>query len=462
MNIFFTYLPYFISFLIGYFFIVFFQNLKNRLPFSFHLFLASGLGLGISAQTVFLSFAFFGYLNKPFVIVANVVVFTVLIIACLFKTRGKIKPLINTENFTIKEFLPYIIFLIFSYPLWNHSHFYVYGGWDAWATWNLKSKILFLSQEGWQTIFDPVLWRSSPHYPLLLPFINCWGWIFSDTTEFITPVTTSFLFSFTTVGLLLSGLIHITKSYYAILCTTLLLSSSMFVKLSLSQYADIVVAYYLLAGLICLLIAKRDLSKTYALLSGAALGFLSFSKGEGLIAAVIIFALAPLYFFWKAKPSKSMFLHFFGAGCLASLVTIIFTLVFSPENQTFINGLFSDTDPVSFYRLKATFSFILVELVSPTWNGIWIVLIAGLILSSGRCFNSNAIIFPAFLLGYILIISAYYFINTYFGSDRILWWLQVSLHRLMYATLPSVVFWVFYSLWQLPKPNLQQKTPQPE
>ncbi len=458
MTLILTYLPYLISFLIGYLFILLLDDPKKRLPLSIHLFLASGIGLGISSQITFFSFAFWGELNRAFVIALNVISMTGLLVGAIVKTRGRPGQLINLSHMSLANAWPYAVLILCSYPLWNHGHFYVFGGWDAWATWNLKSKMMFLSPDGWSTIFDPILWRSSPHYPLQLPMTNLWGWIFMETPEHIIPVTNAFVFSFSTVGLLLAGLIHVTRSRFSVLCATLLLFSSMFVKLSLSQYADIVVAYYLLAALICVLMTKMSGQRVFAVLAGVSLGFLSFSKGEGFIAAGIIFCLTPLYLLWKHQPTKKTFVYIYGAGAVASIVTILFSALFSPESETFINGLMSDTHPVSFYRVKAILSFILVEMISPTWNGLWIVLVAGLILSSGRCFSSKSIIFPGFLLGYIGVISVYYFVNTYFDDSRILWWLQVSLHRLMYATLPSVVFWTFHSLWQLPTPS-QEKTP---
>lgn len=446
-----TYLPFLISFLIGYFFVRLCSGPQRRVAFSEMIFMAGGLGLGISAQVTFFSFVFFDHLNRPFTVGINLVLLAGLVTVCLYRHQWKFSALVPVEKFTFKDLAPYLVLLAFAYPLWDHGRFYAFGGWDAWATWNLKSRMLFLSESGWKVIFDPVLWRSSPHYPLLLPMINNWGWVFLDHPDFKVPVMTAFVFGFSSVGLILSGLLKTVKSNYSVLCATLLLTSPMFVKLSLSQYADIVVAYYLLFGLICLLNTKINPCRAYAVLSGVSLGLLSFTKGEGLIASVIILALAVFYLFWKNKPDWKIIGWLYGAALAASVVTIIFTLCFAPENQTFINGFISKTKPATFFRLKATLSFYLVELVSPTWNGIWIVLIVGLILSLGKCFSRNVIIFPAFLLGYIGMITAYYFVNTYFDSSRILWWLQVSAHRLMFAALPTVVFWTFYSLWENPE-----------
>ena len=442
-----TYLPYLISFTLGYLLLTCLQDRDRPLPPGLHVFLASGIGLGVSAQITFWAFMIFKRFSPGFILGGNLLALAGLSAWAVWRVRGRIGKWINLRDFHWSQIIPYLILCAGAYPLWRHGHFYVYGGWDAWATWNLKAKILFLSDHGWTTIFDPVLWRSSPHYPLQLPLINCWGWIFKEDAEFITPVTTAFVFSFATVGLMYAAIARVTRSPFAILSGIILLTSTMYVKLSLSQYADIVVAYYLLAAVVCVVLAKLENNPGYAVAAGSALGFLSFSKGEGLMAAGIIGVLAAGYFFYKNKPDKRVLINLYTAAMAAGIVTVVFTLFVAPKSTTFINGLVSDTNPVSWFRLRAIFSFILVELVSPTWNGLWILLVLGILLGASRCFRRHLIIIPVFLLGYILVISAYYFVNTYFDNTRILWWLQVSLHRLMYATLPSVMFWVFVGLW---------------
>jgi len=44
-----------------------------------------------------------------------------------------------------------------------------------------------MTPEKWQNIFDPLLWRSSPHYPLLLPLINNDLTRYPDMTAMLNP-----------------------------------------------------------------------------------------------------------------------------------------------------------------------------------------------------------------------------------------------------------------------------------
>ncbi len=447
MNTLLIYLPFTISFLMGYFLLDLILSNEKKLALPIRLFLAGGLGLGLSAHITFYSFIIFDRLNTTFVIAINIFALMYLLTLALIKTKGKIISLSSFHLHNFKSAIPYLVIILLSAPLWYQTHFYAYGGWDAWSTWNLKAKFLFLGEDHWKNIFDPVLWRSSPHYPLLLPLINVWGWSFSKTAVFGVPVFTAFSFSFMTVGLLYASLYKATKSIFPLFAIAVLLTLPYFLKLSYSQYADVILSYYILASFVCLTLAKAENNPKLCLVAGICIGFLSFTKGEGLVAAFVIALLFIPYMAWKNKQQnlKKFIAYFFAGAFIAALPTILFQLLYSPQNQTFINGLISPTKPATFYRLKIILSFYLVEFVGQNWNGLWIVLVAGLICGKGKCFQSKLIIIPLFLLIYTLIITIYYFLNTHF---EIHWWLQVSLHRIMYAVLPLTIFWTFCSLWQ--------------
>ena len=136
---------------------------------------------------------------------------------------------------------------------------------------------------------------------------------------------------------------------------------------------------------------------------------------------------------------------FLGSTVAAFLPTMIFKFVYSPGNQTFINGLFSQEKPISIDRLKFVLIFFIVELTARRWNWLWVLLLAGLIFSGKKCFKSGIRIVPVFLFSYLAVIIFYYCLNTYF---EIRWWLQVTLNRILFSLIPAFLFWVFYSLWK--------------
>lgn len=447
MKTFLIYLPFAISFLIGYFILHILFRKEKKVYWPVFITLAFGLGLGVSAVITLLSYVIFNQLQSGFLILTHLILLLVLFIQHLIYAL-KNKTYLIDQKTLFNNLAPIFLLSLISFPLWYQSHFYANGGWDAWTVWNLKAKFLFLGGENWQHMFDPVLWRSSQFYPLLQPLINVWGWIATGEVTHTTTVLTSFFFTFLSMSLLFFALRDYTKSYASIVPALVLLSLPFFNKLSLSQYTDNTVGYYLLAIIYCLIQSKERNSAAFSLIAGIFCGFLSFTKTEGMVAAVLLIGLGVAFIYWKNKNQnyKKIIIPFLLGALIAFIPTIYFNVVYAPPNQTFINGLVSEMRPVSFYRMKVIFAFYFLELFywKGNWNGLWIVLCLGVLFSGRRCLNPKIIIFPAFFLCYFSITTFYYYINTYFKID---WWLQVTLHRIIFALLPAVLFWVFYSLW---------------
>ncbi|MCA9400640.1 MAG: hypothetical protein KC713_03365 [Candidatus Omnitrophica bacterium] len=441
-----TYIPFLISICFGTLLVnTLFINKKSDRIINFLL--GGGIGLGVSSHATFLSYVLFNQLNVNFVIGLNIAMLIITSIVYVTACRRQHQPIIRFSFADLKHLWPFLIITLFSLPFWYEGHFYLNGGWDAWSVWNLKAKFLFLGTENWKAIFNPLMWRSSPHYPLLLPMINVYGWSFLGEPNPLIPCTTAALLTFLLTGLLTFSLIRLTKSYYAVICAPVLLTLPYFVKLCLSQYADVAVGYYLLASVVCLIFAQKENNKVYALLSGIMVGLLSFTKSEALVAALLLTLLGGLFLIWKQpwKDVKWTVICFLGACVIGLLPAAAFKIFFSPGNQTFINGLLSAEKPADLMRVKIIFSFYLMELISPNWNGLWIVLSALLIFAVKRIFSRELLIIPAFIFCYAGIITAYYFINTYFVVD---WWLMVSFHRIIYAIIPTVILWTFYAVFK--------------
>lgn len=441
--------PFLISFSIGYLLIDSLFRNEKKPDLLVHGFLAGGLGLGISAFLTFFSFVLFDSLNKSFSLSANLILLILLFFEKFLAMKRSKTRAFNFKSMDIKTTSPFILILIALIPLWIQAKFYPMGGWDAWSVWNFKAKFLLLAGDKWQNLLDPILWRSSPHYPLLLPLINVWGWIFMKTALSVTPLITSVLFTFLTTGLLFATLRHLTKNFFAVAAPLLLLTLPFYGTLATSQYCDIIIGYFVLSSLYCLLEGMKRQSCSFALLSGLFLGILSFSKPEGMVIALLIACLGSVLFIREKGMSsfrrRKILAVFLISAFLSSLPTIIFQILYSPGNQTFVNGFFSLDKPVTLYRLKMILAFLVMELKSSKWNCIWILSAVGIILSWGKCFRKGVLVFPLFLALYMGITLIYYFTNTYF---EIKWWLQSSLNRVLFSLLPTVLFWIFYSLWQ--------------
>lgn len=445
-------LPFVFSYLLGHLLLALLFRNDRKLDSLTHFFLAGGLGLGMSSIISFYSFLITDLFNKIFVLSVHALL---LFSFCCILLLQKKKPssLLNkgAPESKIKSLLFFVFLSVLFIPVWIQSKFYPMGGWDAWSVWNFKAKFLFLSMGEWKNLFDVRLWRTSPHYPLLLPLINIWGWTFAKSPSSFVPQLTSVVFTFLVAGLLFSTLKSFTKNAFSLFAPLLLITLPFYNTLATSQYCDIVLSYYCLASVYCLIMTIHLNKSSYAFLAGVFTGMLAFTKPEGLIASLLLLAIGLTQFLLferkkiqlKTKRAPLLFLSL--GALLAFLPSIFFKSFCSPGNQTFINGFMSESNPVSLYRLKMIFAFLLLELKSGKWNGIWILLVLGLVLSKGRCFSKTTSLIPFFAFTYVTVVLFYYFLNTYFLID---WWLSVTLSRILFSLLPILLFWMFASLWK--------------
>jgi hypothetical protein len=456
MKIIFSFLPFFLSFFLGYLLVK--RITRKDAPHDPFLlfFLGGGLGLGLSAAITFSSFIILGQYSRFFIIGCHLLILFRLSYDHSQFTRLSNQPFFNIENLSRVQVGFFLLLPLLLVPSAIQCSFVPFGGWDAWSVWNFKAKFLFESATHWQGIFDPLMWRSSPHYPLLLPLIIVWGWTFVGEPLVFIPVLTALLYVFLLSGLLFFFLEKQMKRPVAILAPMILLTSPFYTKLNASQYADIVLAYYLLAAIGCYQLTLIRGENSTASLCGVYVGLLCFSKSEGILAAVILGAL--IYFFFLTQkrvhrwgPPRSALKYFLVALILAMLPTLILQSCYSPGNLTFTNGLTSPENPTTLFRFKMIMAFFLVELVSDKWNGLWILLLLSLFFTQGKCFQKSTAILPLFLSLYLLGVMSFYMINTYF---EIKWWLQVSLNRILFSLLPLLTFWLFLSLWP------RQETPE--
>lgn len=436
---------------------------RNSWSFFPDLVTSTALGISLSVMIAFSSFLFFNHWHPIYVLLIHAIL--ILCAGTIAFFRRQRFPISSWFSCSTVEWVFLIILILACAPLWYQVFFYAYGGWDAWSTWNLKAKFLFLGGENWQNLFDPKLWRSSPHYPIFLPLANVWSWVFQSEALYQGPAFNAFFMTWLTAALLTFSLYHFTKSRAAIWPALMLLTMPFYNKLALSQYADNVVAFYLLLSGVLWVKSTTEERPMDLGLCGFFLGLMCFIKNEGLLSAgwltilIIVFLLTD-----KTLTTRKRFLAAFVSGGLIGVIpSLIFYIVYAPDNITFVNGLVSAAKPATALRLKTIFGFYSLEFFSPfwniialfrsdleagsficKWNGIWILLTFGLGLSLRQCLRRPLWIFAFFIPGFMAVITAYYWINTYFEIE---WWLQVSLNRIISGFLPLLMFWVFLALW---------------
>ncbi len=443
--------PFFISCYIGWAIIGLTLH-KYKISSLMHLCLGMGLGLAINGEITFISFLLLKQFNPYFVIIFNTAIVIILAWLQLYNRRQlkqrqnhiQYKQILKNKK-QITDFI--ILSIIILIPLYLEAKHYPYGGWDAWSVWNLKARFLFLAKKNWQDIFSPILWRSSPHYPILLPLINIWGWSLLSQPSSITPAITASIFTFITIGLLFSMLkpyINHILLYLTVFATT---TNPLFLKLACSQYCDIVFGYYLLATISCLIMAKQTKKTSFCLLTGLFTGILSFTKPEGLVSAGILLLLYIPYLVYQNKSYsiyiKKITVKFIAGLSITSMIPAIFYIVYAPANITFENKISSMNLLDILFRIRAIFYSYFMKLININqWHGLLLFLFILLITNQKKASDQYIIIIPIYLIIYTIITSFYYFINTYFEIN---WWLGVTLDRIIFALLPTITLWVLYS-----------------
>lgn len=415
--------------------------LGKKFPPALRLVLGTGLGLGLSSYIAFFSFLITNAYHPTFMYVMHVLLFFWL---GLKKLGQAPRPQPLNLKAVAKNHWPFLLLLVAMLPSWQQAKAFPFGGWDAWSVWNYKAKFLLLSEGYWRDLFDPQMWHTSPHYPLLLPLITLWGWTPTGSPLPVIPLIIGLLFTFLTAALLYLLLKEITRRQDVIIAPLLLLSLPFYAMLAASQYCDIVLSFYLLAGLGVLILLLKDHKEPSAILAGIFLGFLGFTKPEGLIASLLCAFWGSLWILLQPDlPRMKKFqvvILFLDSFMVASLPTVLFQVWLSPGNQTFINGLVSSAKPLTATRWQFITAYLGVELISPKWDGLWLLILAGIFLGNNRILLRELSLIPVFLFSYLAIVLGYYALNTYF---EIGWWMSVTLNRILFSLLPVFLLWIF-------------------
>ena len=423
--------------------------------------LSIGFGLGISSVVFFLCLL----LDIAHLVLIDVVVFALLLLSFLvLRTRTTLALAIPEQNRDQPAWLPRLLTIAFAlalcaalYSAVMHTLAHPHGeGWDAFAIWNLHARFLFRGGPNWRDGFTSLLPWSHPDYPLLLPAAIAHFWSYLGHDAPLVPAIIGFLFTFSTVGLLLSALATLRGRTAALLAATALLATPSFVEQGTSQYADVPLSFFILAtvALICLHDASEGSSQRapgLLILAGFAAACAAWTKNEGLLflCAIVVARLLILMrskFFWQDRTARiRQFAPLLVAVVPALLLIAYFKHFIAPPGDLFsdptttLRKLF---DPARYWAIfrwyvKGFFRF-----------GRWLLIPGTLLLiafyfAAGKedhprprsGIRTSALALSLTLAGYF----AVYLITPY----DIYWHLRFSLTRLFLQLWPSAIFLYF-------------------
>jgi hypothetical protein len=217
------------------------------------------------------------------------------------------------------------------------------GQWDAWAIWNLHARFLIQAGTAWRTMFDPALYWSHPDYPLLTPGFIAFIWLLIGRAAALGPIITVSLLTFGAVGLLFSLLNSLVGFSTASLAAIVLLIVPPYLNKASLLYADVPLAYYVLAAVATLFLFFEDHQKSVEkrqnsslILSGVACSLALWTKNEGfslMVAMLIGLAIALWILYRFSRPAIKAFGLFLLAMAPVLLLALVFKMGLAPPND---------------------------------------------------------------------------------------------------------------------------------
>jgi hypothetical protein len=437
-------------------------RLRSRSGILLRISLSAGFGLAVFSIIYFLA-RWSGFLHL-WGMDAAVCAFLLLALVSLRKHRACAAPALKAHDEATPRFLVVAFGLAFLAALYAAILQVLarpYGsGWDSFAIWNLHARFLYRGGIFWRDGFSPLIPWSHPDYPLLLPAAIAHFWIVMGRETPAVPAVIGLVFTFSTAGLLFSGLDLLVSGTAALLGAMCLLSTPFFIDLGTWQYADVPLSFFMLATLVLLHLhdawAERSVeSRSSLALAGLAAGFAAWTKNEGVLflCAVLVARmwLTSRESFRGRSPVSQM------APMLLAIAPVFGVIVFFKRFIAPPGDLFSDpttmlhklADPSRYW---ASIKWFAREFVS--FGDWWLIPIPVLMVVLYFLLRRNlgqrgkeSVRASALALG--LTLAGYFFIYLITPRD-IYWHLRFSLSRLFLQLWPSAIFVFFLGLGSEP------------
>ncbi len=320
-----------------------------------------------------------------------------------------------------------------------------HGEWDAWAIWNLRARELVRAGAGWRTSVSEQTVHGD--YPLLLPGAVARLWVYAGTESTLAPALLAAAYSAALVVLMYAVLTALRGRTQGLLGALCLLGTPAFLTTAAWQYADIPLAYYLLAALGLLAVADHEAEPRPLILAwaGAAAGLAAWTKNEGILFVLCLTMTRGASALMRGRLGWAS-VGWFAAGLLpAAAAVAYFKLTLAPPTYEFA-GQRGDalvarlTDPTRYAAIARAAGGELVHTGGP----LLIALVAYAVLlgrtrdlRARRAAGSAALVLCLVTLGY----AGIYLITP---ADLV-WQLSHSLDRLFLQLWPSALLVLFLS-----------------
>ena len=426
------------------------DKFNSRFDFTFdakHLMIVSlgtGLGLGIGSCLHFLLLLASPGSVAPLWFATETVA---LVLLCVMRLKGTSAPSPGLEaiapeplnNSWTRFLLPFLLFLfcLSSISFWSQSWAHPHSDWDALMIWNVRARFLERIPIDFANTFSSAIFWSHPDYPLLLPSLISFALGLTNENQ-IAANAIAYLFTVGTAALLASSLTVFKSRVHGSLAGIVLLTTPFWTNCGASMLADVPLAFYFLATIVCCSSYDKGKRLSSLLLAGCFASMAAWTKNEGLLFIPIVLTASAIVYrrFISSKPAAMALL-----GALPVLLLLLwFKINLAPLNdlvagQDAVRTSARLTNPERFLTVAKFFTVYLVTF------GSWIVSPVPLFaiywfLSRSRMDNLSAI--RAALVVIMMIIGyAAVFILT--PTDLVLH-LQTAARRLLLQLWPLAIF----------------------
>jgi hypothetical protein len=334
-----------------------------------------------------------------------------------------------------------------------------YGGWDAWAIWNMRARILTRVGENWPWFSaQATLAWTHPDYPLLVSASVARGWAWLGKESALYSGAASIAFTLATAGLLGAMVQQLAGFRAAAIGSLVFLSTPSILVMASQQHADLPLGYFYLASL-SLIVRARQEPRAPGLhgLAGLCLGLAAWTKNEGLLFAGITTLVLLAEAGWRrhTRGLKAM-----AVGAAVGLFPVLaFKLLHAPANDI-ISGarpLIESALDLERHRIIAQ-AFWREGLGFGGWPLSPIpLMIVGLGLASVRRARADHTHLGPIVISLLLTGCGYYAVYLLTPHD-LAWHLNFSLTRLYQQLWPTVIFiWCGWVLSVKPDRALHDK-----
>lgn len=417
--------------------------------------LGTGVGIGFASCYFFLWYPAFGHPNSGFIVAELFALgaLATLLYQYLKRPHKKGQPVFLETPPSLwagRLWVPFTVLAILATRyVWSYYLAEPHGYWDAYAFWNVRARYLYRGTETWRDAFAAYPLQDHPDYPLFLPATIARCWLYAGEDDTLAPITVAFLMAVLTAGVLISGLSLLRGGGQGWVAGMALIGSHQYVENIGIQYADVPLAFFIVASAIAFVFHDRTgrSSCLFPALAGMLAGLAAWTKNEGLLfLAAIVGSRGAVALF---GPGIRPFLReqgWFLLGLLPIGLTILyFKVEFAPPND-----LVAGQKPATLGQIAdwSRHELILKEFASAIWNHgryMLLILIAYTVLV-GRPPVSRRGPGIAFIFVLLLSVAAGYYLIYLTTPYELSWHLMTSLHRLIVQLWPLALLGYFLAV----------------